>query len=249
MIEEKAFDAWPAAEAQTLGEWRLRANHGVTNRANSVWAVGDPGVAKDAAIDAVEAFYRERSQPPIFQLSPLTRPRELEAALAERGYESSAPVTVQVAKSKEAAGGPTSEEVVLEAHGQLREDWFELSGSQGRYVGEATLVYRRMMERVAPHACFALARRAGRPVAVGLGVEGGGWVGVFSMLTLAEHRGIGIGREILRGIARWAVGRGTHHLYLQVEADNTAAQALYASAGFETLYGYHYRRGLTGNAT
>ena len=31
-IERVAFDAWPAAEVRVLGGWRLRFNHGVTNR-------------------------------------------------------------------------------------------------------------------------------------------------------------------------------------------------------------------------
>ncbi len=246
VIERQAFDCWPAGETAPLGEWQLRANRGVTNRANSAWASGDPGLPARAAIEAVEQFYAERDQPPIFQLSPLTRPDELDAALASRGYESYAPVTVQIAAAADAAQGQPREGLELECHTQLHEDWFALSGTQGRYVGEAVLVYRRMMERIAPRACFALARRAGEPVGVGLGVHGRGWVGIFSMLTLPEHRGLGIGREILREIAHWSVIRGGNHLYLQVEAENEAAQALYSGAGFEKLYDYHYRRRLSG---
>lgn len=248
VIERQAFDSWPAAEAVPLGGWALRANRGVTNRANSVWAFGDPGIPTDAAIETVEAFYRQRAQPPIFQLSPLTRPSDLETALAGRGYESYSPVTVQVASAAEAAQGRAREGLQLEVRGRLPEDWFELSGTQGRYVGEATLVYRRMMERVAPRACFVLARRADEPVGVGLGVHGRGWVGVFSMLTLPEHRGLGIGREILREIAHWAVVRGGDRLYLQVEVENEAAQALYGGAGFKTLYEYHYRHWVEASA-
>ena len=31
-IEKVAFEAWPAAEVEALGGWRLRFNHGITNR-------------------------------------------------------------------------------------------------------------------------------------------------------------------------------------------------------------------------
>ena len=241
-IERQAFDCWPAGEAVPLGEWQLRANRRVTNRANSAWAFGDPGLPTERAIAAVEAFYADRAQIPIFQLSPLTRPNELDAALETRGYESYAPVTVQVASAIDAAQGSPREGLELECHSHLDEDWFAMSGTMGRYRGNAVLIYRRMMERIAPRACFALARRVGEPVGVGLGVHGRGWVGIFSMLTLPEHRGLGVGREILREIAHWAAIRGGNYLYLQVEEENDAAQALYAGSGFETLYRYHYRR-------
>lgn len=36
-LETLAANAWPAAEVQRLGGWRLRFHHGVTRRANSVW--------------------------------------------------------------------------------------------------------------------------------------------------------------------------------------------------------------------
>lgn len=248
-IERQGFDCWPAAESEGLGDWRLRANRGVTRRANSAWTVGSPGVPEHDAIARVEAFYAERDQTPLFQLSPLTTPPSLDRALEARGYEATARVTVQIADAAETAQGiPRSDELQVACHATLDEEWFSMSGTQGRYRGEAVAVYRRMMERIAPRACFAVARLAGDPVGVGLGIHGRGWVGIFSMLTKPGHRGLGIGREIVREIAHWSVIRGGNGLYLQVEEDNEAAQALYARAGFETLYRYHYRRGPSGSA-
>ena len=40
LIEELAANAWPAPVQQQLGPWKLRAGNGVTQRANSVLAVG-----------------------------------------------------------------------------------------------------------------------------------------------------------------------------------------------------------------
>ena len=61
-IERVAFEAWPAAEVRALGGWRLRFNHGVTNRGSSVWP--GPGPCEtplEERFAEVERFYAERS--------------------------------------------------------------------------------------------------------------------------------------------------------------------------------------------
>ena len=240
-IERQAYDSWPAVETEPLGDWQLRFNHGVTNRANSVWACGSPALPLEAALERAEAWYAQRERHAIVQLSPLSGP-ELDPLLEARGYEAYAPVTVQVASAIDAAQGVPREGISVYCHEHLAEEWFEISGYQGRYSHEQVPLYRKMLERVSPRACFAIARRGGDAAAVGLGIHGRGWVGIFSMLTLPEHRGYGIGREVLREIAHWGAIRGGNRMYLQVEEDNPAAQALYKNAGFSTLYRYHYRR-------
>ena len=47
-LEQVAAFGWRAQETVRLGEWLLRASGGFTQRANSVLAVGDPGVALES---------------------------------------------------------------------------------------------------------------------------------------------------------------------------------------------------------
>lgn len=55
-------------------------------------------------------------------------------------------------------------------------------------------------------------------------------------IGLAEAaRGHGLGRTLLRELIRLAIERGAEELFLEVRADNTVAQALYASEGFEQI--------------
>jgi ribosomal protein S18 acetylase RimI-like enzyme len=58
---------------------------------------------------------------------------------------------------------------------------------------------------------------------------------------MPEARGRGAGRELIRVLAAWAEAQGTPNLYLQVEAENAPALALYAKAGFTEALTYHYR--------
>ncbi len=241
-LEAIAFEAWPAAEVVDLDGWRLRHTApGITRRGNSVW----PGAARggldlERRIQQAVAFYARRGVPPRFQLTPVSRPPGLDAALEARGWEPEAPVSIQLAPAARIPRG-ASAHVTAGVADRLDADWFQVAGVRSRF-GDAQEAFRGFLGRIGARAGFALARRAGEPAAAGLGVRHGDWVGVFSMFTLPEHRGAGLGRAVLGALAAWAADGGSRHLYLQVERDNPAALALYHRAGFTERYGYHYRR-------
>jgi GNAT superfamily N-acetyltransferase len=239
-LDRLAHGSWPAAEIRDLDGWRLRCTGGVTRRANSVWPSSMSGTTTiDARIRAAEAFYRERGQPAIFQLSPLSQPAELDAELAARGYAVDAPTSLQLADARAAAlAAEGSTSVRIEP--RLFEEWFEISGNRGRFVGSQG-VYRALLERIGDRALYALAYDGQEPAAVGLLVIDGEWAGISSMLTLAAHRRRGLAKALITQMAQHALARGVEHLYLPVELDNRRARALYAACGFKERYRYHYR--------
>lgn len=75
-LQRIAAAGWPAVEQEPLGEWTLRASAGFTRRANSVQALGDPGLPLPAALDAVRDWYAARGLPAHVEvLTPAHRPR------------------------------------------------------------------------------------------------------------------------------------------------------------------------------
>ena len=135
-IEKSAFAAWPAAEVERLGGWRLRFNHGVTNRGSSVWPGPDgEAFALSERLDAVERFYTERGARACYQLSPVCDPTHLDGVLEDRGYESYAPVSVETADVDAIAAQALRPEVDVRCFETLPEEWFDVSARRGRFQG------------------------------------------------------------------------------------------------------------------
>jgi N-acetylglutamate synthase len=64
---------------------------------------------------------------------------------------------------------------------------------------------------------------------------------VTAVEVAPTHRRRGLGTEVMRALATWGACNGARQCYLQVEAGNEAAQAMYGRLGFRTHHRYHYR--------
>jgi ribosomal protein S18 acetylase RimI-like enzyme len=62
-----------------------------------------------------------------------------------------------------------------------------------------------------------------------------------SIVVDADHRGQGLGRNIVKGLMGWARAMACSSAYLQVEQGNAAAIGLYEKLGFRQLYAYETR--------
>lgn len=240
-LEAVAFRAWPAEEVRDLHGWRLRYTGGVTRRANSVWPnILSGSTSLDERVDAVEAFYRERGAPSRFLVSEAAEPPGLDAYLGERGYAVEAPVSVQTLDLPEFHFPGQPPQLMTRVTSAPEEDWFHVSVERGRFAGKREIL-ARVFERLGPKAGFAVARRAGKPLAIGLGVVEGEWLGIFNMATLPEDRRQHAATAILAALVSWGSARGATRAYLLVEETNAPARALYGASGFSHAYAYHYR--------
>ncbi|MFK0242323.1 ribosomal protein S18-alanine N-acetyltransferase [Microbacterium sp. NPDC090281] len=92
-------------------------------------------------------------------------------------------------------------------------------------------------ELQSPHGRYLVDEHDG--VVIGYGgvraLRGSADADIQTIALLAEHRGQGRGRALLRALLSAAVERGAREVFLEVRADNPSAEGLYLAEGFEEL--------------
>jgi ribosomal protein S18 acetylase RimI-like enzyme len=237
-VERMAALGWRGSDLQPLGEWLLRAGGGFTSRANSALVVGDPGMAPEAALDAVEQWYATRGLPPRIQLPDQATPPGLTEALDRRGWAVSPGVHVMTAELGHVLRAATASTEL-----ELRIDKAPDAGWLGCYRqdgGTLPPVAREVLTNH-PGAVFASFRRGERAVAIARAAVDDRWAGLFAVEVAPDHRRLGLGGLVSAAALRWAGQRGARRTYLQASADNLPAIALYERLGYATHHDYVYR--------
>ncbi len=214
---ERALDpTWPGLRRARLGGWLLRQGRGVTGRANSVLAVGDPEVPFEEALSLAREWY----EGPVTLQAVVGGRRAAEALAA--GFVAAKPTIVM---TRPAADPPAVDEEVV-GDGSPDEAWRSICGVSGDRLAEVT---------VAPARYLRLGDRAAGRVALA-----GQWAVLTCVEVVEGERGRGLGRRITRALLAEAARLGAKHVALQVEESNAVAIALYDSEGFEEHHRYCY---------
>jgi GNAT superfamily N-acetyltransferase len=227
-LEEIGYRIWVSPEVEELDGWRLRHARGLTGRANSVFpnASGELPLAEKLA--RVEAWYAAREQPPRFQLTDGSLPAALAETLQAHGYEAAgSPVSVETS-----ALPIVARDQRVELGEELDDEWVALWSSTR---GSSDLDTARALLTGSPgRTAFAHIPGA----AVGRAVAYGEWLGITSMVTLAEARRRGFARAIVESLIAWGREAGATRGLLQT--DSPVARALYAQFGWREQYTYRY---------
>ncbi|MHA1935708.1 MAG: GNAT family N-acetyltransferase [Candidatus Thorarchaeota archaeon] len=239
-FELMAGRAWPALYIEELEGWQLRADDGITWRANCVLPVGKvEGTTLDEAIENVIEFYSSRSLPTAFKMTLDSQPKELDDELDQLGFLKYMITHVQTASVDHVL--ETQPAVRVEINNNPSPAWISCYGQAGKYDEHTLNVRTEIIRRISNKKAVASAFIGEELVGVGLGVLEDDWIGLFSITTLEKFRRNGVAKSVNYAIANWAKKLGADRAYLQVEADNDPALVLYKSMNFQTLYTYWYR--------
>ena len=215
--------------------WLLRFSPGKAKRSRSINALYPSRLPVGEKVAHCERAYGERGLPAIFRMSAFTEPAMLDGLLAARGYERFETTLVQTAHIDP---GKLS---AAQVEAPRLEEWFDMVGDlRGSPVGQRAAHLARLAALPLELRAVAVLQ-AGVPLATGLAIIEDGHVGLFDVATRESVRRHGHARTVVAALLRWGLERGTRHAYLQVNADNAPAIALYRPFGFAEAYRYWYR--------
>jgi N-acetylglutamate synthase len=236
-LERVAALGWRAPEESSLGDWVLRAAEGFTGRANSVLAIGDPGLPIDAAIAQARGWYAERGLSTLISTAfPVGRPdaSEVDRFLRDHGWPVLRGAIVMTASAEAVARQADG----VEVRDEPDEDWLDLY----RYRGERPPPISRRLLNSAPWQAFGSVRLDGHTVAIGRVAVAAAWAGLTAIEVAPNYRRRGLGRLVTQALLAAAMTRDdVSGVYLQVDDTNSAARALYRQLGFADHHAYHYR--------
>jgi len=237
-IEDAALNAWPAPRQMVYDGWLLRFTGGSSKRVNSVNVRYPSTLPIDQKIRVCEAFYAHQGLPAIFRLpEPFASP-ELIKALEDAGYETFDPTYVLGRGIEVGDALPTA----IQARQMPTSEWIALRAALTGIPLSQWQVHRAILDAIVPEKVLVGLFADHQPVACGMGVLEGDYLGYFSIYTAAMVRRRGYGSAVMAALTRWGIERGASFGYLQVEGDNDAALGLYARLGFKPCYRYHYSR-------
>ncbi len=254
-LQRVMLPAWGAVERGVLGDWRLRAAAGFTQRGNSVVPVGSPGLPLTTAVERVEAWYAARGLPARFAVAGPAgfEPDEdpLGAVLLGGGYTVGSRTLNLTAPTATVAGAdPGGPAVTISA--DLTPEWLTAYRRSRATLPETTERVLRDGEHVAFGAIApggGLSQTLGlrdrdaagtTPVCLARLAIGDGWAGVGAVWTDPAYRRRGLAAHLTARLAAYAKDAGVDLVHLQVESDNAAALSLYRAMGFATHSAYAY---------
>ena len=234
-IERATVAAVSPEEVQELDGWLLAFDRGTIGRAQC--AVPLAHVACDLrVIEQIEAQYAARGLPAVFRLAIDTCFDALRSELQQRGYAAAKPTWVQIATVQ--AMRQVTDQPMAEVDPTPDAAWTALFLGEGFDPMDGASRVDSLSRST--NNVYASMREAGHTLAGGAASFGHGWASVHGMRTVLNQRGRGLAGRVLAGLAQAAIERGLEQVFLQVEANNSAAQALYKRAGFTTAWTYEY---------
>lgn len=238
---------WQAGEQDWLGGWLLRASGGFTNRANSVLAIGEPGMPMDVAVLEVTDWYTDRGLRPVAAApEPRLDEDDTEQLLAAAGAFAAAGWTPIKGAGAVVMTGPTGE---LRGAGrglptglrlQVRDAPDAAWMQQYHYRGLAVPEHGVRLLTSAPEQIFASILDGERVVGVVRGSLAERWAGLTAMEVDPAYRRQGLAGALVAAVAQWGWQRGARSVQLQVGQNNAEARQLYLASGFTEHHHYAY---------
>lgn len=244
-VEDAGLNASAPPQQRWMDGWLLRFLPGKARRARCINAVAAGRLPLADKLLMAAEVYREAALPLIFRITRFTQPASADSELAALGFAAVDPTLVLICPSLPAAVArplPTgthwaalSSDDFAEAVGALRESPPDHRRSHALRLRHAPV----------PYQAYAIRRDAdGAVMACGQFAREGDLVGLYDVFTHESARSQGHASLLCERLLSISATQGGKIGYLQVDAKNEPALAVYRRLGFLDGYGYHYRERL-----
>jgi len=238
-IEDAGLNASAPPQQRWLDGWLVRFSPGKAKRARCVNAVANGRTSVGERLAACEKVFSDARLPLIVRITPFSQPSGLDEYLAESGLRRFDNTQVMVATLADEPAPALPEGMQFNALG-LEPFARRVGELRGSPLAQRQAHAERLLNSPVPFFAFELALD-GETVACGQIALENDLVGIYDVFTAPALRGRGHASMLCRHLLAQAGARGARHAYLQVEADNLPARAVYSRLGFADAYAYHYR--------
>lgn len=215
-LTELLARAWPPRSMIELDGWRLRSGPGLPAHAASAWPRSDGGrVPLRVRLDGTHRYYAQAGLTPRVLVSTAAQPRDVEAALAERGWARRGEAEIRTGLLGAVGSLAPGRAVTVALTERLDDRWLD---------GWAALTGRARRQRDLAGACLAQLETAAyvaawdddRMVGAARAVIEGGWVGLPDMAVAGGDADVAA--ALGRAAADWAADRSVEQVWWLVAA-------------------------------
>lgn len=239
-VEDASLNASAPPQQLWLDGWLVRFCPGKAKRARSINAVAPGRLALAEKLRRAAGHYRDAGLPLVVRITPFSQPPELDTALAAAGYARFDDTHVMVA-SVDATASPVALAQGLRIERVDAPRYAETVGElRGTPSAQRITHAERLRQSPVPYEGWLMSRE-GRLLACGQFARQGEYVGVYDVFTAPQARGQGLAKALCAQLLHMAASQGARTAYLQVDAANSPAIAVYRALGFAHGYDYHYR--------
>jgi ribosomal protein S18 acetylase RimI-like enzyme len=240
-IEDAGLNASAPPQQRWLDGWILRLSPGKAQRARCVNAVAAGCRPQSEKLAEAQAVYRAAGLRLLFRVTPFTQPPDLDDWLTQRGWQRFNDTRVMVCPAlprtvDDAWPSPLScQAIAPEAYAHIVGEF------RGTKLAGCEAHAQRLRHSPVPYISLVLRDARGQVLAGGQCAVEAELAGLYDVFTVPAARGQGLSRRLCAKLLSLARVRGARVGYLQVDASNVAARAVYRRLGFGDAYAYHYR--------
>lgn len=242
-VEDAGLNASAPPQQRWVDGWLVRFSAGKAKRARCVNAVARGHLSLADKLALCQGVFNEARLPLIVRITPMSQPPELDAWLETQGLRRFDDTRVMVhGDLSRLAAAELPSDVALQrvSHLMFAQVVGQLRGSP---ISQQQAHAQRLELSPVPFEAWVLRRIDDNAVlACGQIAAEADMVGLYDVFTAHDARNHGWARRLCNWLLvhahrqkRSAVG------YLQVDAENVPARAVYQRLGFADAYAYHYR--------